>query len=157
MIKENSNNTAVLTQKKSTLQKKIEAEYFLSEVNIEQFKDNQELDEFIEEAAERLQQLNPKGPVQMMLASQMLSVHTMQQRMMVRGNNNFVNLKQQPYYVNSVIKLSNLFVAQASLYHKLQSEEQQGLPKEVHVHDGGQAVVGTINCYRANDNAKNQK
>lgn len=58
------------------------------------------------------------------------------------------NLK---YYTNTAIKLANTFSQQANLLHKLQGNSNQKMTVErVHVHDGGQAIVGNVQGDTAN-------
>ena len=55
-------------------------------------------------------------------------------------------IDSKQYYTNSASKLTNCFTQQAALLAKLQGVGGQKIVVEhVAVHQGGQAVVGTIN------------
>ena len=96
------------------------------------------------ESIEGLCALNVSGGLQEMLASQMLSIHSLQQTSMYYANNtNHPEAKK--YYTNAAIKLANCFTQQATLLSKLQGTlGQQIVVKHVEVNNGGQAVVGNI-------------
>jgi hypothetical protein len=71
------------------------------------------------------------------------AVHDLQQRFTTYAYN-ISQGKQKAYYVNSVVKLSNVLIQQANLLDKLKGNSQSKVVVEhVHVHSGGQAVVGT--------------
>ena len=82
--------------------------------------------------------------LQAMLASQMLTIHKLQQTSMVLINGLPFGESSQ-YYTNTAIKLSNTFIQQATLLAKLQGGIGQKIVVEhVDVHQGGQAIVGNI-------------
>jgi len=146
VIKHQQNNF-----KDSKFYKKLISKHALCQAN---FKDNNvDVGALEANAHEELEQFDPKNPIEMMLVNQMLATHSLQQKMTTYANN-FSNLpNQQQTYINASIKLSNLFVSQIACLSKLKSAGQSVTIKDVHIHDGGQAVVGTINCYEA-DNEK---
>lgn len=79
-----------------------------------------------------------------MIAAQMLSIHKLQQKTMCYAQN-INNVKLEKYYINSGVKLANCFVQQASLLAKLQGiGGQKIIVERVEVHQGGQAIVGSI-------------
>jgi DNA-directed RNA polymerase subunit F len=78
---------------------------------------------------QKLLELEPQDPVELMLIAQMLSVHKLQQEMMPYANES--KLIIGPVCLNPVIKLSNLFVTQANLLHKLRHGTKTG-----DAHDG---------------------
>jgi hypothetical protein len=82
--------------------------------------------------------------LELMLITQMLSVHDLQQEAMRVSKVNLDNPKAQ-YLINASIKLSNTFTQQAALLSKLQGKGSQKIIVEhVDVHDGGQAIVGDV-------------
>jgi hypothetical protein len=81
-------------------------------------------------------------PLQLMLSAQMLSIHELQQRMVVYSLS-FRDESSIMAYVNLAVKLSNVYVQQAALMQKLHAGSTVTVG-EVHVHDGGQAVVGKV-------------
>ena len=94
---------------------------------------------------EGLTALGARDGLQSMLVAQMLSVHQLQQRAMVFANG-LEDGESKQYYTNTTIKLANCFVQQANMLAKLQGVGGQKIIVErVDVHQGGQAVVGTIN------------
>lgn len=97
-----------------------------------------------EETADNIASLAPQDNIQILLASQMISIHELQQKMMMYVTNSGdtdITIK----YINAASKLSNIFIQQVSLLSKLQgSSEQKMTVEHVHIHNGAQAVVGTI-------------
>jgi hypothetical protein len=65
--------------------------------------------------------LDPNDTVEMMLIAQMLSVHKLQQELMPFANES-KHLQGGHGYINSIIKLSNLFVNQINLLNKLKHD-----------------------------------
>lgn len=96
------------------------------------------------ESEENLQALAPQGPLEAMLASQLLGINQLQHACMTFANN-LTDHKASQYYTNSAIKLSNTFVQQATLLAKLQGWlGQKIIVERVEVNHGGQAIVGNI-------------
>lgn len=106
---------------------------------------NIDKDELIEKSVQAISAINPKDHVQLMLASQMTSVHNFQQKMLYFA----VNVNQPDAIVkfaSLAAKLSNVFIQQAHLMKTLQGAgEKKVVFEHVHVHSGVQAVVGTVN------------
>ncbi|HAT6935945.1 TPA: hypothetical protein JAN57_03230 [Legionella pneumophila] len=100
---------------------------------------------------EALTALNAATSLQSMLIAQMLSVHELQQRTIAFAHGSSeVDIKT--YYTNSAVKLANCFVQQASLLAKLQGiAGQKIIVERVDVHQGGQAIVGTIQGVMGNE------
>jgi hypothetical protein len=86
--------------------------------------------------------IGAEDPIQLMLTTQMMAVHELQQRMAVYCHN-APNSNNKISYAGMAVKLSNVYVQQAALLQKLQAGSQVRVG-EVHVHDGGQAVVGNV-------------
>jgi len=88
--------------------------------------------------------LNNNG-LKTLIAAQMLSIHALQQKSIIFAQS-LDNFEDKKYYINSAIKLSNCLCQQATLLAKLQGLNDQKITVEhVDVHDGGQAIVGSIN------------
>lgn len=88
--------------------------------------------------------INTKDGLQTMLSAQMLTIHQLQQKAMAYASG-ISNLEIEKYYTNVAIKLSHCFIQQANLLAKLQGFAGQKITVErVDVHQGGQAIVGTI-------------
>ena len=98
----------------------------------------------ISESMDALKALKAEGALQEMLATQMISIHLLQQMTIALANGSGITESKQ-YYTNSAIKLANCFTQQATLLAKLQGVGGQKIVVEhVEVHQGGQAVVGNI-------------
>ncbi len=90
--------------------------------------------------------LGAQGLLQNMLVTQLLGVHELQQKLLPYANRSMNYPEHGKYYINSITKLSNLFIHQASLLHKLQGNSQQKVVVEhLHINEGGQAIVGHVN------------
>lgn len=102
------------------------------------------IDEAEKESHVALTALNATTSLQSMLAAQMLSVHTLQQRTIASAQaSSHADIKK--YYTNSAVKLANCFTQQANLLAKLQGiAGQKIIVERVDVHQGGQAIVGNI-------------
>ncbi len=106
--------------------------------------ENFDLDKAREKSNEAMVALNAQSGLQSMLASQMLSIHELQQTTMAFANGTS-DFELKKYYTNSAIKLANCFTQQASVLAKLQGVGGQKIIVErVDVHQGGQAIVGNI-------------
>jgi hypothetical protein len=89
--------------------------------------------------------IDPQSNIELLLASQMMSVHNFQQRMLGYAIN--ASLPETSVkYGNLVAKLSNVFIQQVNLMQRLKGGgEQKVVFEHVHIHSGGKAVVGTVN------------
>lgn len=93
---------------------------------------------------ESIASLEIQDSLQAMLATQMTAVHDLQQDLAFYATHT-KDIKVKAFYINSVTKLSNVFIQQASLLNKLKGNGQQKVCVEhVHVYSGGQAVVGNV-------------
>lgn len=95
-------------------------------------------------ATEMINSLQPKSPIELMLVAQMLTIFNLQQKA-----STYAGVAKNPDLLaqctNSVIKLSNVFVQQAQLLHRLQGgNSQKVLFEHIHIHDGAQAIIGTV-------------
>lgn len=88
--------------------------------------------------------LGATNGLQEMLAAQMLSVHHLQQVAMAYANE-VKFMPERQYYTNAAIKLANCFTQQANLLARLQGGGiQKIIIERVDIHQGAQAVVGSI-------------
>ena len=106
------------------------------------------------ESENNLIALQCEGGLQAMLASQMLSIHKLQQTSMALANGLSYS-ETSKYYTNTALKLTNTFVQQANLLTKLQrGDGKKIIVERVDVSNGGQAVIGTVNGRVPTDKAK---
>lgn len=116
--------------------------------------DNYDFGAAKEECKTALVALGAGSSLQEMITAQMLSIHNLQQKVMIYANSNSPTEKNQ-YYINSAIKLTNCFTQQAALLAKLQGDLAQTMTvKRVDVHSGGQAVVGNVSGLNQSDKGK---
>lgn len=88
--------------------------------------------------------LGIEDSLQMMLATQMIGIHNLLKSTLIKAHA-LDGGEEKKYYINSSIKLTNAFTQQAALLSKLQGNNSQKIVVEhVDVHEGGQAIVGTI-------------
>jgi hypothetical protein len=88
--------------------------------------------------------IQPRDEIESMLAAQMIAVHrgsmTMSRRLLSADN-----IEQQNSAVNALTKLNRTFTAQMEALNRNRGKGQQKMTVEhVHVHDGGQAIVGNV-------------
>jgi hypothetical protein len=97
------------------------------------------------ESLDLLQSLHVDDTSQAMLATQMAAIHELQQMEFLFASR-ILSPEKKFLHINAITKLSNVFIQQATLMQKLQGKGQQKVTVEhVHVHRGGQAIVGNIN------------
>lgn len=86
----------------------------------------------------------PKDHVEMMLATQMAAVHLMTMNMASKTRK-AENSLQQEGYGRQVNQLMRTFAAQIEALKKYRNGGKQHVTvKHVHVHEGGQAIVGNV-------------
>ena len=106
--------------------------------------DDSDMEKAEEESKIGLSALNANGAFQEMLAAQMLSIHHLQQVSMAMANQT-THMGARQSFANNGIKLANVFVQQANLLSRLQGSGGHRITVErVDVHQGGQAVVGSV-------------
>lgn len=106
---------------------------------------NLNLKEKAKDAEQNIAALNPENNIELLLASQMMAVHNYQQRLISHAINT-ESVDASVKYGNLAAKLANVFIQQVNLMHKLKGSNQQKVVFEhVHIHNGAQAMVGTIN------------
>ncbi|MES2983734.1 MAG: hypothetical protein V4735_00930 [Pseudomonadota bacterium] len=91
-----------------------------------------------------MQGINPRDEIEGMLASQMVATHFMAMRLMGAAKKS-ENIYQQDSNGNLAIKLLRTFTMQMEALQRYRGKGQQKVTVEhVHVHAGGQAIVGNV-------------
>jgi hypothetical protein len=86
----------------------------------------------------------PKDHIEMMLAVQMASVHLMSMQMATKLRRETV-LQKHEIYTRQTNQLMRTFAAQAEAFKRYRTGGKQVVKvKHVHVHEGGQAIVGNV-------------
>lgn len=99
--------------------------------------------------------LGAENLLQNMLVTQLLGVHELQQKLLPLANRTTNHPEHNQYYINSITKLSNVFIQQINTLQKLQGSNHQKVTVEhLHVHNGGQAMVGQVNTHLGGSNEK---
>jgi len=112
----------------------------------EKFCDNEKLVSFCDNALAILQGIAPQDEIEALLAVQMIGLHNMamdaMSRAMITDQYNVAVTEN----VNRATKLTRTFTAQMEALKKYRTGGQQKMTVEhVHVHKGGQAIVGNVN------------
>ncbi len=90
-------------------------------------------------------QIKPKDAVEALLVNQMIAVHTLSMQSAKLALLKDQTLAGVTLYLREVNKLSRTFAAQMAALDKHRGKGQQKMTVEhVHVHKGGQAVIGTV-------------
>lgn len=88
--------------------------------------------------------INPSDEIEGMLAAQMIAVHHAAMTM-ARRLNGAETIDQQSSASNALTKLMRTYTAQIEALNRYRGKGQQKMTVEhVHVHDGGQAIVGNV-------------
>ena len=91
-----------------------------------------------------LQAVKPRDPLEAMLVAQMSGINAAVMTF-TRRLNRTENIKQQDSALNGLTKLARTYVAQMEALKRYRSVGDQKMTVEhVHVHAGGQAVVGNV-------------
>jgi hypothetical protein len=110
-------------------------------------KDESNHEEF-KRLAIQVQDINPKGAIEEMLASQMIGTHKLILQAMRVSNAMSVGMLSPQImsgYIGSLTKLSRTFMAQTEALNKHRGKGQQKMTVEhVHVNSGGQAIIGQV-------------
>ena len=92
-----------------------------------------------------LQAIKPSDELEGMLAVQMVGIHHLSMTMMHRAANGDQPSNVVQDQVNRVTKLSRTFIAQLEALNKHRGKGQQKMTVEhIHVNDGGQAIIGSV-------------
>lgn len=95
---------------------------------------------------QQFSELKPQSYLESMLISQMIQVNGAAGRCMERAFLDGQGFKVKELYANLAIKFQRTFVAQIEALQKLRGKGGQKVTVEhVHVHEGGQAIVGNVN------------
>ena len=96
--------------------------------------------------AAQIHSVGPRDGVEAMLAAQMVAVHNLSMNCFAAANMKGQTDTGIEVYLNRANRLLRTYVAQVQTLRSYRSKGEQHFTVEhVHVHDGGQAVVGTIN------------
>lgn len=91
-----------------------------------------------------LDELRPANPLQGMLAGQIVACHFLALSQMGKAAQ-APDLKSQAAHLQLATKLQRTFNTQLETWMKLRGQQQQKvLVEHVHVHEGGQAIVGNV-------------
>jgi hypothetical protein len=87
----------------------------------------------------------PRDITEALLASQMVAVHNQIMRLLGKAAK-VTNPDVQNTYLNMAARMGRLFASQADAFRRYRQKGQQKMTVEhVHVHSGGQAIVGHVN------------
>lgn len=101
-------------------------------------------------------ELKPQSYLESMLISQMIQVNGVAGRCMERAFLDGQGFNVRDQYANLAIKFQRTFVAQIEALQKLRGKGGQKVTVEhVHVHEGGQAIVGNVNQAPGGGGVKN--
>jgi hypothetical protein len=90
------------------------------------------------------QDCDTQGPMEAMLMSQMVTVHKHAMKLMAKASE-ISSVTSSEAVMNTANKLMRTFTAQVEAFEKLKRGGKQVIKVDhVHVHEGGQAIVGNI-------------
>jgi hypothetical protein len=97
-------------------------------------------------AFEAIGEMAPKGPVQSMLAAQMIATNEASAKFLACAFVEGQTPEGRTASVSRAARLMQLFLLQVEAFEKLRgkSVQQKVVVEHVHVHEGGQAIVGTV-------------
>lgn len=102
--------------------------------------------------------LGAEGLLQNMLATQLLGIHDLQQKLVSYAYKYMHDPKYGQYYLNAAAKLSHVFINQVSLLQKLQGNSQQKVVVEhLNINEGGKAIIGQVNSQTKREGVFNEK
>jgi len=91
-------------------------------------------------------EMEPQDPTELMLATQMTTVHNTVMNVFSRALKADQPLELAEFYINSATKLMRAYTAQIEAFNKYRTKGQQKITvRHVDVNGGGQAVIGDIN------------
>lgn len=97
------------------------------------------------EALAMLDELEPEGGAQTMLAAQMVAVHVATMSSFTKAQLKDQTFAGRELYFKQATKLAAVFSRQVDSYAKLKRKGAQTVNvKHVHVNEGGQAIVGNV-------------
>lgn len=119
--------------------------------------DSQKLDDHLDLILQQFSELKPESYLESMLLAQIIQVSTAAGNCMERAFHKDQTFVAKEMYANLAIKFQRTFVAQIEALQKLRGKGGQKVTVEhVHVHEGGQAIVGNIN-HATGGEGKNEK
>lgn len=93
--------------------------------------------------------LAPRNVLEGMLSAQIVAVHNQSMECLRRASLEGLSLELAIIYQNQAAKLTKIFIAQMEALKKYRTGGKQKITVEhVHVHQGGQAIVGAVNQER---------
>ena len=97
-------------------------------------------------AVETLEEMKPEGALQSMLAVQMIGVHNTAIKFLMQAADKDQTFEGADANVLRATRLMRLFNDQLEAFAKLKGKtsEQKVTVEHVHVHEGGQAIVGNV-------------
>ena len=99
--------------------------------------------------------IKPRDELETMLAAQMAAIHVLTMRF-ARGLNNIETLPQQDSAERALNKLARTFTMQIEALKRYRTGgEQKVMVEHVHVHEGGQAILGHVEHKREGGGEKN--
>jgi hypothetical protein len=112
-------------------------------------------DKYANAAVASLMGIQPSGELEGMLAAQLVASHNATMECYRRAALAASHQKAQEYQLNQANKLSRTFVSLLEALNKHRGKGQQKVTVEhVHVHQGGQAIVGHVEHPGGGDMAK---
>lgn len=97
--------------------------------------------------------LAPRNTLEGMLSAQIVAVHNQSMECLRRASLEELSLELAIIYQNQAAKLMKTFIAQMEALKKYRTGGKQKITVEhVHVHQGGQAIVGAVNQERGGRN-----
>lgn len=92
-----------------------------------------------------LHELEPRDAIEVMLITQLICVHNMVTKTLDLANWPNQTFEKKDAYSNQAIKLMRLFMQQMATFKNYRQKSQQNVTVEhVNVHEGGQAIVGSV-------------
>jgi hypothetical protein len=92
-------------------------------------------------------EIDPQDPTELMLATQMTTVHNLAMDMTSRFREGEQTLDWASYYVDGINKLMRTYTTQVEALNKYRNKGKQQITvkhQHVNVNDGGQAIVGDV-------------
>jgi hypothetical protein len=115
---------------------------------------NRTAGEQMQTAIDTLGQIKPEGALQSMLAVQMIGVHNSAVRFLMRASEEGQTFEVTDANVHRAVRLHRVFIDQLQALASLrgQTGQQKVTVEHVHVYEGGQAIVGSIDVPRGEGN-----
>lgn len=104
------------------------------------------MDDLIIQSAATMREIGPKGGVEAMLAAQMIATHEASMHFMALATRDDQTFQGRDANVLRASRLMRLHLDQIEAMQKLKGKacQQTVTVEHVHVHDGGQAIVGAV-------------